>query len=77
MSDIETVTATLVMRLDAQCPYCHNTIDLFKEDSNDEGQLYDDAISDAAWEKPQEERVECDVECENCDTEFKVKGLFW
>lgn len=74
-----TVSADLIMELNVTCPNpeCEHVFDLFKERQNEEGQLYDQVITDDRWKIPSEERLDTNASCPKCGCEFDVKGVNW
>jgi len=75
---METVRADLVIELNVECPECNSDIDLVRETGlNDEGQLLKETITDEAWERDPDDRLDCAVKCPCCDTIFHVKGVNW
>ena len=75
----ETVMAVLSMTLNVDCPECQHTFNLFSEPAtgNDEGQLYEQVLTDERWKIDASERLECSTHCPECSAEFEVKGLVW
>jgi hypothetical protein len=73
-----TVRATLTIEVLVECPQCHETIDLLTDTGlNDEGHVLRDVISDDAWKKAPEDRLETECTCPHCEAEFNVKGIEW
>lgn len=75
---METVRADMIINLDVNCPTCGESIELLNDtDLNEEGMLLDQAISDAAWKIPAEDRIDCIVTCPACECDFQVKGVWF
>lgn len=77
MSKENTVSATLVMELNVDCPECEHQFDLFSTDQNAEGDLYKQVLDDDRWKIEPEERLETYAYCPRCSVCFDVKGVIW
>ena len=68
------VSATLVMELNVNCPECGKRFDLFRSSFNDDGELHRQTDR---WEIPAEDRLHAHVHCPECSGEFEVNGVIW
>lgn len=75
MSD--SVKATLIIKLIAECPECKHEFDLFESPQNDEGELYRQVIDDDRWSIDADERLKAYAYCPSCSVEIDVKGVIW
>jgi hypothetical protein len=80
MSEIETVSARLVVEILTDCPKCDYMIDLLREEDTNGDSHDDDAmLIRQVW--PSEgsyEDFECEeVVCSKCKAEFNVRNLEW
>ena len=72
------VEATLIIRVDVECPKCEHDFDLTETSANDDGYIYKQLLPDDRWEIEEPERLECDnVTCPECGHVFDVKGVIW
>lgn len=72
------VSANLVIKVSVDCPGCGCEIDLVKDTRlNQDGYVFQETISDEAWNKDSSERLDTDCMCPKCKTEFRIKGVVW
>jgi hypothetical protein len=75
---MKTTRASLDITLVVSCPECEHLFDLLTDtDLNDEGYLLEETITDKAWKRDEDERLECTAGCPECGEEFNVKGVNW
>ena len=77
MSNLETVSATLNIEMNVDCPECGTYIDIM-DDSQTNGDQHDDDgyLFRQMFPSSDNEDFECEnVVCTDCKTEFNVKGL--
>ena len=74
----ETVRATLEIEVVVECPKCNSTFDLLKKTNlNRDGYVLKNTISDDAWEKDSDDRLDVECDCPYCRANFRIKGVNW
>ena len=80
---LKTVTASLCIEVNVDCPHCDSMIDIMREsetdgyDHNEEGLVLSQACPDGCWHTRHEEFEVRNVTCGQCKKDFDVKGLDW
>ena len=80
MTEIKTVQATLSIKIDVECPWCNELIDLLDEkETNDFNHDEESALLEQIFpEYGDRTDFMCDdVTCSKCKTTFNVRKLDW
>lgn len=76
--ELKTVSADLSIEVNVTCPECDETFDLLRKTNlNEEGYVLRETISDDAWARESEDRLDTDCTCPECKAEFHIKGVLW
>ena len=78
MSEDKTVSASLCIEVNVECPYCDEYLNLLNINGlNDEGEVMSQACpSEGLWCDAHKE-LEVDFECPSCGKTVNVKGIDW
>ena len=80
---MKTATASLLIQVFVECPYCEEAIDLMDESTtngtnhNEEGQVIIQACPNTLWSVEHPKFSIEDVTCSECKNTFNVKELEW
>lgn len=83
MSEVKTVSATLNIKVNVECPHCDSYIDLLNPDDtsdyyhNEDGHILEQTCPNGYWVDEHKKFSVDDVACTECKGIFNVKELEW